>query len=149
MLRSKSAARQTRRCGTGNLVSGNCSVALSILHVGSYSPLVEARTRILATLGFEVVSACSASEALALLAASDFDAVILCHSLDQQDLRSIADAVHHQSRRTPVILVAGYRLDAILDAVEDADAVVEPLPQALISQIPVTLKQFQTRPSAA
>ena len=120
-------------------------MALSILHVGSYSPLVEARTRILATLGFEVVSACSASEALALLAASDFDAVVLCHSLDQQDLRSIADAVHHQSRRTPVILVAGYRLDAV----EDADAVVEPLPQALISQIPLTLKQFQTRPSAA
>jgi len=100
-------------------------------------------------LGATVVSACSASEALALLPTSDFDAVVLCHSLDQQDLRSIADAVHHQSRRTPLILVAGYRLDAILDAVEDADAVVEPLPQALISQIPLTLKQFQTRPSAA
>jgi DNA-binding response OmpR family regulator len=77
-----------------------------ILSAGRDAQLAKKRSLSLTSAGYEVVTVTTASDVINRLFSGDFDAVILCNSLPDQERRKLAGIVKSYSPSTPVIIVA-------------------------------------------
>jgi DNA-binding NtrC family response regulator len=77
-----------------------------ILSAGRDAQLASKRSAALNSAGYEVVTVTTASDLINRLFSGEFDAVILCNSLPDQERRKLAGIVKSYSPSTPVIIVA-------------------------------------------
>src|SRR4051812_40469350 len=80
-------------------------MATLLLSVGHDSALLAIRNLILASAGYTVVSASTPEEFVTRFFDGDFDAVVLCDSLQEDQRERMAAIVHDHSPSTPVILM--------------------------------------------
>ena len=78
-----------------------------VLSVGLDASLLGARSLILQSEGYIVVSAMSAEEAIHLFQDGDFDLVILCHSLPREHCERLTRFIRNSGSRIPVACVSG------------------------------------------
>jgi CheY-like chemotaxis protein len=77
-----------------------------ILSAGRDAYLLKKRNDALTEAGYIVVSASSSYEAIERLLNGDFDLVLLCHSLSNEERKRLAGIVKNYSPATPVVLIA-------------------------------------------
>lgn len=77
-----------------------------ILAVGQDSELLDTRSYILRSAGYEVDSVMSTDQAIQRFKNGDFDLVLLCHSIPVEEREWIRATVHASSPRTPVVSIA-------------------------------------------
>jgi DNA-binding NtrC family response regulator len=77
-----------------------------ILSAGRDAYLLKKRNDALVEAGYIVVSASSSYEAMERLLNGDFDLVLLCHSLSNEERRRLSGIVKNYSPSTPVVLIA-------------------------------------------
>ena len=80
-------------------------MSITILSTGRDAHAMEIRNRALTAAGFTVVSS-HADELMEKLFEGKFDAVILCHSLREEERRRLAGIIKNYHRATPVIVVS-------------------------------------------
>jgi CheY-like chemotaxis protein len=93
-----------------------------LLSIGVKRDLLTLRNEVLRSEGYNVRAATSASEALHLFDRGDFDLVVMCHSLPEEDKLRVLTRVKKIAPLTPVVIV---RLDG--EAARQADASVHSL----------------------
>lgn len=77
-----------------------------VLSVGKDGPLLHSRSAVLRAAGYMVTEETSFRRAVVAFDAGDYDAVLLCHSLDAKSVARFAEAIHKRSPSTPVVQVA-------------------------------------------
>jgi len=80
-------------------------MSITILSAGRDAHAMENRNRALTAAGFTVVSS-HVDELMEQLFEGHFDAVILCHSLREEERRRLAGIIKNYHRATPVIVVS-------------------------------------------
>ena len=75
-----------------------------ILLAGSDSRLLATRAAVLLKTGAAVVH-CNPIKALEILDREEFDLVVLCHSLQQEDVAVIVDKVHQKTPDAKILMV--------------------------------------------
>ena len=94
-----------------------------VLAVGLDSRLLDTRKMLLQSAGYIVATALSIKEAFHLYVNRDFDLVMLCHTLLEQDRDGLICMIRASGSRTPVITIstlAGQR-DFFADATLETD----------------------------
>jgi CheY-like chemotaxis protein len=89
-----------------------------VLVVGKDPVLLETRSRVLRLAGFTVVPAPCPELAVVQFLQGDFDLVLLCHTIPQEERRRLCRSFHQHTPRTPIVSVAccsGQR-DTFVDA---------------------------------
>ena len=74
-----------------------------ILSVGDDPILMPVRSMLLRHAGYEVVEAYSLGEALKCIKAGDFDLLLLCHSVEQDEQQSLIEATRLSSPPVPFL----------------------------------------------
>lgn len=77
-----------------------------VLAVGYDPLLLDTRSRVLQNAGYTVVSARSLRQALTQFHEGDFDLVVLCHSIPEEDRRQFACLIREHSSCTPIVFVS-------------------------------------------
>ena len=80
-------------------------MSITILSTGRNARVMEARDTALIAAGFNVVSS-HADEFMEKLFEGNFDAIILCHSLREEERRRLAGIIKSYHSATPVIVVS-------------------------------------------
>lgn len=93
-----------------------------ILSAGRDLNLLKKRNAALTAAGYTVVTAVNSPEVVNKLFAGDFDLVVLCHTLGEQQQQRLAHIIKNHTPSTPVI---------ILSQTEERDLGVEPNPGLL------------------
>lgn len=117
-----------------------------ILSIGSDPRILDTRELILRSAGYPVVSAVSIREAVYLLKDSDFDAVILCHSLPIKDCERLISAVRASGSRIPIGCVSG---GAPIETSSFADGLLDKEPVAFLQDLERLLDRSGQLPSIA
>jgi hypothetical protein len=79
---------------------------ITILNAGRDRTLLFTRTRVLEEAGYIVTPAITPGEITEQFFRGDFDVIILCHSIPQEERERIAKLVRMQSPSSPVIALA-------------------------------------------
>jgi CheY-like chemotaxis protein len=129
-----------------------------VLSVGSDPMLLDTRNLLMQAAGYIVVSVNSLKEAFPLFQDGDFDLVILCHTLPQQDRERLTSLIRASGSRVPIhaVSVGASQCDVFAAAtlektpVEFFEAVGGLLDkQRGASLVPVTIsRQKQKKPAA-
>ena len=77
-----------------------------VLSAGHDHTLLAIRNMVLARSGYQVVSAATPAEFIDRFFGGDFDLVILCHTIPEDERHRMADIVHKQSPSTPVVVLS-------------------------------------------
>jgi CheY-like chemotaxis protein len=77
-----------------------------ILSAGRDTELLKQRNAALAAEGYHVASAAGSYEIVEKMLNGDFDLVLLCHSIPDDDRRRLADIINSYTPSTPVILIS-------------------------------------------
>jgi CheY-like chemotaxis protein len=80
--------------------------ATLVLNVGRDSPLLDTRAMLLRSAGYIVESTPSMADAIHRFRTGDFDLVILCHSIPEQDRQRLIDLIREEGSSTPVIFIS-------------------------------------------
>ncbi|HEY6971030.1 MAG TPA: hypothetical protein VJA94_17600 [Candidatus Angelobacter sp.] len=93
------------------------------LAVGYDPVLLQTRTQVLKSAGYTVVAEQSLKRAIARFLEGDFDLVVLCHSISQDDRHRFADFIRGHSPRPPIVFVSSglVQYDASADLTIDND----------------------------
>jgi CheY-like chemotaxis protein len=102
-----------------------------ILAVSNEPELLESRSSILRSAGYDVEPVLSVEEAIDRLTDRDFDLVLLCHSIPAQERSRLIRLI--RGSRLPTAVVSVTPLDGHPD--EFADATVDAVPEELLSGI--------------
>lgn len=81
-------------------------MSLLILSAGRDAGLLKSRNTALAALGYKVAAASDSLEIVDKLLNGDFDLVLLCHTIPDEDRLRVARIVAGYSPSTPVVLVS-------------------------------------------
>lgn len=109
-----------------------------ILSAGRDPDLLKARNSVLQAQGYRVAAASNSYEVVDKLLNGDFDLVLLCHTMPEEDRRRLARIIIRHSPSTPVILISKKGCDNA--AVESgalqccSDQVLATLTQSLIGR---------------
>ncbi len=76
-----------------------------VLSGGNDARLLNTRNAVLKQAGYHVVSAFSSLELLEKFFSGDYDVVVLCHSVPEQEQEKLAQAIHRYSPSTPVATI--------------------------------------------
>jgi len=77
-----------------------------ILSAGRDSDLLKKRNTALAAMGYKIASAFDPGEIVDKLLNGDFDLVLLCHSMPDDDRHRLAHIISRYSPSTPVVLIS-------------------------------------------
>src|SRR6185312_11160967 len=77
-----------------------------VLTVGNDPVLLETRSQVLRTAGYIVVSARSIKQAITKFLEGDFDLIVLCHSISEEERQRFTAFIRERNSRTPVVFVA-------------------------------------------
>ena len=106
-----------------------------VLSAGHDHTLLAIRNMVLGQSGYQVVSASTAAEFMERFFAGDFDLVILCHTIPEDERRRMADIVHKQSPSTPVVVLS----DGLVGHAPYATATVAADVRDLLQALPTVL----------
>ena len=106
-----------------------------VLSAGHDHTLLAIRNMVLGQSGYRVVSAATAAEFVERFFGGDFDLVILCHTIPEDERHRMADIVHKQSPSTPVIVLS----DGLTDHSPYATATVAADVRDLLQALPAVL----------
>jgi DNA-binding response OmpR family regulator len=111
--------------------------------VGRDRVLLETRGQVLRAAGYIVVSSSYPEQAVSQFRMSDFDIVLLCHSIPPNDRESLSRQIREHTARTSVVSVAAYlgQLDTFSDATIPSD------PEELIKGMNELIRRDGSRPS--
>ena len=84
-----------------------------ILSAGRDPDLLKRRNAALMAEGYKVASAWHSCEIVEKLLNGDFDLVLLCHSIPEEDRRRLANIVSSYTPSTPVILISASQRDVL------------------------------------
>jgi CheY-like chemotaxis protein len=112
-----------------------------VLAVGYDPVLLETRSQVLEGAGYTVVVIRSLKRAVTEFLEGDFDLIVLCHSIPQDDRQRFADLIRGHSPRTPIAFVSSSlgQYDA------SADLTIESNPTDLLSGLRELLSRNQKR----
>ncbi|WP_058187894.1 response regulator [Terracidiphilus gabretensis] len=102
-----------------------------VLSVGSDPTILGTRNLILRSAGYIVVSAKSIQEAVHLFQESDFDLIILCHTLPQEDCEDLIRFIRASGSRIAVASVSG----GLVEYDAFAEMILEKEPAAFLAGI--------------
>ena len=108
---------------------------ITILNAGRDRTLLFTRTRVLEEAGYIVTPAITPGEITEQFFRGDFDVIILCHSIPQEERERIAKLVRMQSPSSPVIALADLPTrkydfgDLTVDS--NADNLLDAIPEAM------------------
>ena len=108
-----------------------------ILNVSTNPSLLETRSLLLRTAGYIVVEQSSTKAAANELLSGDFDAVILCHSITQEQRDRLVNLIRTQRPSTPILIITGRfgQFDRRVDAVVEND------PESLLQEVAAILSR--------
>ncbi len=95
-----------------------------VLSVGSDPAVLDTRDLILRSAGYIVVSVMSIKEAIHQFQNSDFDLIILCHTLPPKDSERLTCFIRASGSRIPIVCISGTGFgeqNAFADATLDTD----------------------------
>jgi CheY-like chemotaxis protein len=94
-----------------------------VLSVGHDPLLLKTRGQVLQTAGYTIVSEHSLKGAIARFLQGDFDLVILCHSLPEEQRERLTYLIREQTSLTPIISISPNfgQHDLFADATVDND----------------------------
>jgi DNA-binding response OmpR family regulator len=116
----------------------------TVLSVSADSALLETRSLLLRTAGYTVVEHSSTVAAANQFLAGDFDAVLLCHSLAEDQRSWLIGVIHSQKPSTPILIITSRLFEFDRRAV-----VVENDPEGLLREMAVLAdKPEETRRAA-
>lgn len=92
--------------GTEDTMACAASPPILILNVGHDPTLVRTRSLLLQTAGYLVDSSCSTDDAVRRFCSGDFDLVVLCRSIPEEERRRLLHAIRDCGSSIPVIVVA-------------------------------------------
>ena len=106
-----------------------------ILSAGRDPDLLKARNTALVAQGYKVAAASDTFEVVDKLLNGDFDLVLLCHTMPDEDRRRLARIVAGHSPSTPVVLISKNGCEGIL-----AEAgIVQCSPDQVVTTLGVSL----------
>jgi DNA-binding NarL/FixJ family response regulator len=103
----------------------------TVLLVGEDRLLLDTRAAVIRTIGVETLC-CHAASALEVLADTQCEVVILCHSLPERLAAVLAEVIHKRWPRTRVLAVSSARMWEQFDARGAVDAVSSADPERLV-----------------
>lgn len=103
-----------------------------ILAVGQDPMVLNTRCSILQSEGYIVRSASSIAESINLFRGTDFDFVLLCHSISADDRDGLIRSIRFTGSHIPIYIVAS--VSTVFD-IGLADGVLSSTPQDLIKQL--------------
>lgn len=103
----------------------------TVLLVGEDELILESRAAVLRTAGAETIC-CRAASALSIQARCECDLVVLCHSLSQPFVATLAEAIRSHWPRTRILLVTAARAWESEGTVPAVDAISTADPEQLI-----------------
>jgi DNA-binding response OmpR family regulator len=123
------------------LLSVNDMPHAIVLMIGQDRSLIETRAGVLRLAGYTVVPSLP-KHAVNKFLAGDFDLVLLCHSIPQEDRERVAHKIREHTSRTPIISVtfALDQKDSFTDATIHSD------PNQLIAGLHAVLNQMGNNP---
>jgi DNA-binding response OmpR family regulator len=101
-----------------------------VLNVSADPALLETRSLMLKTAGYTVVEQSSTQEAANQFLAGDFDAVLLCHSLTQDQRSWLIGLIRSHSPSTPILIISARLFDF-----DQRARVVENDPEGLLREV--------------
>jgi DNA-binding response OmpR family regulator len=116
-----------------------------LLSAGHDADLLKQRNAQLAAAGFNVASASDSYEVVEKLLNGDFDLVVLCHSMSDEDRRRLARIISSYSPSTPVVLIS--REDT--DECESGAGTVRCHPEQLLAAVAGSLPRRGSPSEAA
>ena len=108
-----------------------------VLAVGYDPVLLKTRGQVLQSEGYTVVSVRSLKRAITQFAEGDFDLVVLCHSIPQEDRQRLAYLIRGHSSRTPIVFVSS----GLCQYEPSADLTTENNPDDLLSDLREVLRK--------
>lgn len=115
-----------------------------ILYAGRDSSLLLVRRLLLEYAGYIVTTAATYTAFVKEFYAGDFDGVVLCNSIKNQERRKMASLVHHRSPSVPVIVIS----ETAFSHYNFGTLTVEPQPESLLQALAEALKSGHHRHSA-
>lgn len=108
-----------------------------ILNVSTNPSLLETRSLLLRAAGYIVVEQSSIKAAANEFLSGDFDAVILCYSIAQEQRDRLVNLIRAQSPSTPILIITGRfgQFDRRVDAVIEND------PESLLQEVAAILSR--------
>lgn len=92
------------------------------LQFGKDTSLLESRSAILETTGLAVINVYSVRQCISEILARNFDLIVLCHSVSQEEREQVASFVHTRNPATPVLLISTfYEKDREIDVIVDCE----------------------------
>jgi DNA-binding response OmpR family regulator len=112
-----------------------------VLAIGYDPVLLETRSQVLRSAGYTVVSARSLKQAIPQFLEGDFDLVVLCHSIPEEDRQRFMNLIRRHTSRTPVVFISsGFgQLD------RSADVTLENDPDDLVAGLREVLSRNRER----
>jgi CheY-like chemotaxis protein len=110
----------------------------SILCVGGDVELLQTRAAVLREFGADVEWVAS-RDALAAIERKDYDLVVLCHSVRQDETKQLYDAVHKRPGSSQVLRLT--RASGWLDGDANADRVAKADPMTMVEAASELLRQ--------
>src|SRR5205085_9344042 len=105
-----SSRLQSNQMLTAGQLAGRCLISLImpivILSAGRDHQLSRKRDQALIAAGYNVVSANNSPEIINKLFNGDFDAVILCNTIPNEERRRLASIIKSYSPSTPVVVIS-------------------------------------------
>ncbi len=113
-----------------------------VLSIGSDVRVLNTRELILRSAGHAVVSAISIREAAVLLKDSDFDVIVLCHTLLKKDCERFTGHLRASGSHIPILYVSSTPSDEPSDF---ADATLDKNPDAFLMALQEVLRNHAHR----
>jgi CheY-like chemotaxis protein len=108
-----------------------------VLSIGMDETVLDTRALILQSAGYTVVSAMAVQEAATLLLNSDFDIIVLCHTVPTKDSKRLISMVRASGSRIPIVTVTS---DAFGPQSSIADATLDKEPVAFLREMHEVLR---------
>lgn len=99
----------------------NAMPSFRILSFGHDSALLESRAVLLASAGYEVTSVAALSDLIREFDVQHSDAIVLCHTLTEDETHAALLLVKSAGRDTPIIHVFTGRLDPVFEFASPSD----------------------------
>lgn len=111
--------------------------AIVVLSVSTDPPLLKTRSLLLRNAGYTVVEQLSVKAAASDFLSGDFDAVLLCHSIAEEQRAGLIGLVRGRSPSTRIVLIS----DRLGESDPRVDATAESDPEALLENLATLLRR--------
>ena len=110
-----------------------------VLNVSTDPPLLKTRSLLLRGAGYTVVEHLSLKEAASELLSSDFDAVLLCHTITDDQRDRLINLIRDRNQSTQVLMIS----DRLGERDQRVDATLQNDPEELLGGLAAVLRRWR------